>query len=962
MTLKCYNASFAILGLLLGTAAAQIMPANGPIHQTAAHLPASTDAAQLSKPLNDARRSMDMDSLRRNFRYPPGESGPWAYWITWDNAITAQELLRELEVLVTAGFSGAEMRFVESPWLHDRFRTELTLTGHRPLEFLSPEFLECVRKLCERAKQRGFKLALNLGMGWPPGGTWITPEHQSKCLLFAESRIEGGKKMRLTIPKEAAPAEMVFAWKVSRADVKEVQRDSFTDLTKHLASDRCSLDWDSPLGSWLIGFFKTGPGGKLDKASGFAADPGSASAMRFHLDYVFSRLDAALSKFYGSTITDISSDSWEYDNRPYWTDSIFNEFKRLNGYDLRSAMHVWFNFGPELHKVQEDLRRAENALVCTNFYGSIAEYTSQRRLLHRPQVRGRGLHRDFFDVYARSDIPEVEQEIFPAEAVWVAHMFGKPIVSMESYTFISQYNDLLGKFGSEFGAWEANPDLLRRHANLHFAHGINRIQMHCFSYSPPGLPLPGWRMYAETHLNEYVTWWPYMHLLNRWISRNQLLLQSGIPVADTVVYPLKPNPPEVGIGSLTNSQPACADNGVDGLPRGWLGRLNTALRSGYYACANLLLLEGLDTPAEAKLLADLLDSGLTVACLKSMPDSWACLPDGSASALGRKFQRAFESGQILDLRGSSWHEALSKLQSVSWIPTNVKLRYQHRRFKGGEAYFLVNDGPTAFDGEVSFPTTSSFPEIWNADTGEALSAPQYRREPRNTCVKLTIKQYDSAVVAFSGNRETLHATEATGGTVRFDAQGHLVMAADRSGAVRVSLSNGSQLERAVTVPPPFTLDVPWTIHADKEQCYGIDNSVDLKIKALVDWHELPELRSCFGIVQYVTEFRLEPSLCGDSTGLILELGKVCELAKILVNGRLAGVTWSAPYRLDITDMVRPGTNTLRIEVPNHFAMDAKLRKQMVSEPARGGEQKQRPSGLIGPAKVQPYAVINLERR
>jgi hypothetical protein len=70
-----------------------------------------------SAPLPDifSYRANDLVALRQGFAQAPREAGPWVYWITWDNALTSQELSRELEVLVAAGFSGAEMRIVTFP-------------------------------------------------------------------------------------------------------------------------------------------------------------------------------------------------------------------------------------------------------------------------------------------------------------------------------------------------------------------------------------------------------------------------------------------------------------------------------------------------------------------------------------------------------------------------------------------------------------------------------------------------------------------------------------------------------------------------------------------------------------------------------------------------------------------------------------------------------------------------------
>ena len=40
------------------------------------------------------------------------------------------------------------------------------------------------------------------------------------------------------------------------------------------------------------------------------------------------------------------------------------------------------------------------------------------------------------------------------------------------------------------------------------------------------------------------------------------------------------------------------------------------------------------------------------------------------------------------------------------------------------------------------------------------------------------------------------------------------------------------------------------------------------------------------------------------------------MAKVTVNGKYAGGVWTAPYRLDITELVKQGENQLKIEVVN----------------------------------------------
>jgi hypothetical protein len=46
------------------------------------------------------------------------------------------------------------------------------------------------------------------------------------------------------------------------------------------------------------------------------------------------------------------------------------------------------------------------------------------------------------------------------------------------------------------------------------------------------------------------------------------------------------------------------------------------------------------------------------------------------------------------------------------------------------------------------------------------------------------------------------------------------------------------------------------------------------------------------------------------------LGKVRNVAAVKVNGEDAGIAWTEPFRVDISPHLRPGENTVEIEVTN----------------------------------------------
>lgn len=89
--------------------------------------------------------------------------------------------------------------------------------------------------------------------------------------------------------------------------------------------------------------------------------------------------------------------------------------------------------------------------------------------------------------------------------------------------------------------------------------------------------------------------------------------------------------------------------------------------------------------------------------------------------------------------------------------------------------------------------------------------------------------------------------------------------------------------------------------------------------------------------------------------IFLNLGDVRECAEIWVNGRLAGVRLWPPYRVDITDLVRPGSNDVRIVasnlLANRFAWD------QLGTRGWGLEHMQESvldSGVLGPVNLDVY--------
>ena len=91
----------------------------------------------------------------------------------------------------------------------------------------------------------------------------------------------------------------------------------------------------------------------------------------------------------------------------------------------------------------------------------------------------------------------------------------------------------------------------------------------------------------------------------------------------------------------------------------------------------------------------------------------------------------------------------------------------------------------------------------------------------------------------------------------------------------------------------------------------------------------------------------------------LDLGNVRQLAEVRLNGRTLGVLWAKPFRVDVTDTMKPAGNQLAIEVvnfwPNRVIGDASLpadqRRTRTNIRKLTADTPLVPSGLLGPVTI-----------
>lgn len=152
--------------------------------------------------------------------------------------------------------------------------------------------------------------------------------------------------------------------------------------------------------------------------------------------------------------------------------------------------------------------------------------------------------------------------------------------------------------------------------------------------------------------------------------------------------------------------------------------------------------------------------------------------------------------------------------------------------------------------------------------------------------------------------------------VRTDAEGQRWLETNQPGEYELRHASGrSRRVEVESVPSPRTLRGPWEVSFDPR--WGGPEQVTFD--RLEDWAKRSEdgIRYYSGTATYRKTFALEESAIANPDSVIeLDLGKVAVMAEVRLNGQELGTLWKPPYRVDVSAALKPGDNTLEVEVVN----------------------------------------------
>lgn len=670
------------------------------------------------------------------------------------------------------------------------------------------------------------------------------------------------------------------------------------DVTAHVKADG-TLDWTSPPGDWSVIRFGTSLTGKTNApatqaGTGFEVDKYSAAEVRRYLDTYFGEIARS------ARVDAILTDSFEA-GQANWTPALLEEFHQRRGYDATPYLPVLADHvvgsSEKTDRFLWDFRRTLADLIAEAHYRTIGEYAKQHHFAYYGEAMGvdwpataDGLQdkryasvpmAEFWQV--APDKPSGGNHIADVrEAASAAHVYGQNIVATESFTGFP--------LPGVPPPYTSTPALLKPLADRFMALGVNRFIVHTAVHQPlekaPGFTLSIFGQYFSRH----ETWAEMARGWMDYLARASDLLQQGHYAADLAYFYGEGAAISVPDGGATDPAiPAgyqfdfvCRDMLLNDFV-GKDGKLTTKSGMAY----PVLVLPASATKLTLPVLRKLREfAAAGVAIVGARPGGSPSLGDDDAQ-VAAAIAELWDAGKVRAKLADVLAER--KIEPDFSFSGSDKVVALHRKLAGdrrkspwdGELFFIANQGAEVARIEASLRVSGREAELWHADDGHVEQA-AYRQERGRTIVPLELAPYESVFVV-----------------------------------LRKPAKNAQRVLTTVGFHKLASLGDDWDVRFTPGR--GAPSSAHFP--ALESWSDSadPGLRYFSGIGSYRTNLDVVDPATIARGRILLDLGEVHELAEVFVNGKSGGIAWKPPYRVDVTHLLKPGRNQIRIDVANVWA-------------------------------------------
>jgi hypothetical protein len=863
---------------------------------------------------------------------------PWVYWHWMGSAVDPDNLGRELRRYAAAGLGGVHVIPIYGARGYES----------RYIKYLSPRWTEMFGVTLAEARRLGMDVDMTLGTGWNFGGPDIGDRLANANVVVKTLRMVKGE--RIGTPFDRAQLQALAAY----SDGGRVE-----DLLGRIRTDG-SVDW-AAAGPSVVYVVSQRPSGNLvDRAAPGDEGPMLNPFFGEAITHYLRRFDPAFPLGTAAVPRAFYHDSYEYVGD--WSPDLFAEFEKRRGYRLQEHLDAMFGEGNDdrSRRVRADYRETISDLLVDRFMPPWVNWVHEHRAAVRNQAHGSP--GNLLDLYALADIPETEmfrhdREILVSKfASSAAHVAGRNLVAAETGTWIAEhFTETLGE--------------LKRLIDEMFNSGVNHIFYHGTCYSPDDAPWPGWLFYASTQLNPRNPIWHDVPALNAYAARCQSVLQSGSPDNDILLYwPIH----------------AIWDGAATRLPQFSVHRREWLVGQPVGAAARRLWDRGysFDFVSDRQLVGAATRAGAVQVPggtyrLVVVP-AGRILPETTFAKLIALAERgatvAFEQALPQDVPG--WGKLESRRTALRALLSKVNL--QPGSAAGLQTARVGNGAVLVGDLEAMLVSAG----VRRESLVDAAGLSFVRRKAGAVTHYLLVNTSDSAL--------TRWVPLAAGGTsaVLMDPM------TGTSGVAEVRRATANGIEVQVSMLPGESVIVRvlperdaagtrWQYWVDDGKAVELGGSWKLRfleggpetprpveIPRLVSWTALddPEAQRFGGTAVYAT--KLSPPTPG--AAYALDLGRVCQSARVRLNGRSVGTSLMPPFRLTL-GVLPEGESDLEIEITSTAAnriRDLDRRKvqwkifhninfvNVDYKPFDASGWPLHDAGLLGPVKLQRLAARN----
>ena len=694
------------------------------------------------------------------------------------------------------------------------------------IDFLSPRWMQALKDVQDISKPLGIEVDMNCGTGWPFGGPQVSLEQAACKAIFKDSIVNGKNIYRVEIGRTKQ--------KVKRA----------------------------------------APGGE-----GWVVDHFDREAVRNYLE----RFDKAFAESGVPYPHTFFNDSYEV-YRANWTPTLFNEFQKRRGYDLRQHLPELLGDVDDGNQVLADYRETLSDLLYENFTQQWVEWAHRHGVKVRNQAHGSPAN--LLDLYGAVDIPEIEgfglsefgikglrtdpgmtRKNFSDVSMLkyapsAAHVMGKPLTSSETFTWLTEH------FRTSLS--QMKPDL-----DLMFTCGVNHVYFHGTCYSPKDDPWPGWKFYASIDMSPTNSIWRDAPYLMQYIERCQSFLQLGEPDNDFLVYlPVRDMWRIRGPRNDDDKQASKNRRGGEDLLMQF--DIHTMDEKAPQFIRSILTIDSLgydcDYISDRQLAKVRIENGMLVT---EGGTRYRALIVPSGTTVDKRLKALLTPLQAYVINGER-PQAMARYAKAEAMKSELHLRAIRRKTTDSWHYFMANLTPNDVSSSVALTVPCKSATWYDPMTGDITPA-----VITNGKVCINLRSGESRILKTS----TTSNDSSTNPT---------------------SLTCSTNFSEALPITGPWTLTFT-------EEAPKVDQT--FKLDKLQTWETLcPEAAITMGTGVYTTTFRLTKQQARQHW--MLDLGDVRESARVYLNGRFLGCAWAVPFVLDCRDALQKGKNELRIEVTN----------------------------------------------